>query len=277
MDGITYIISENDVASRNIGGRLLGKGNFTLKDEREGYSLYSGRGSSAVAISGIHIHAEGIDREIERLFGLKPDMLVFLSTHRSESGSPAATLHPVGNFGEAKLGGRNKLLVQSPAACMTGRLIAMKEAFRDSKYTASFEATHHGPFVDVPAMFAEIGSDEKAWKDEDAAMRLATSLLEGRDAAGDVAVGVGGGHYCPRFTDLAVKKELVFSHFIPNHNLNSVDTGVADEIVKKSCGAKLAIVHRSRGFEVEADRVCGLLEERGLSVTDGADVPARSG
>jgi D-aminoacyl-tRNA deacylase len=276
MDGTTYIISDSDVASRNIGGKLLERGNFTLKNEAEGYSHYSGRGSSVVTIPGVHIHAESIDSKIAMLFGLNPDMLIFLSTHRSESGSPAVTLHPVGNFGEAKLGGRNRLLVSSPAAYMTGRLIGMKEEFRDSRYAASFEATHHGPFVDVPAMFAEIGSDESAWKDEDAAMRLATALLEGSDAGGDVAVGVGGGHYCPRFTDLAVKKEMVFSHFIPNHSLKSVDADVADEIMRKSGAAKLAIVHSSKGFESEADRVCSLLEERGLSVTDGADVPARS-
>ncbi|MDH2906446.1 MAG: D-aminoacyl-tRNA deacylase [Methanomassiliicoccales archaeon] len=276
MHGITYIISAADVASMNIGNRLIEQASLSVKDEAEGYTHYSGGGCSAVAIPGIHIHAEHVDNEIARLFGLRPDILVFLSTHRSESGSPAVTLHPVGNFGEARLGGTNRLLVPSPAAYMAGRLMGLKDAFRDTKYAATFEATHHGPFVDMPAMFAEIGSDQAAWEDRDAARRLAATLLNGIDADGRVAVGVGGGHYCPRFTDLALKKQLNFSHFVPNHQLGVVDDVVADEIVRKSGGATVAVVHRSRNFAAEADRVCSLLEERGLAITDGSDAPPRN-
>lgn len=275
MHGPAYIISRLDTASMNIGSRLIERAGLSVRDEANGYTMYAGKGCSAVVMPVLHIHAEHIDREIEKLFGLKPDMLIFLSTHRSESGLPAATLHPVGNFGEAKLGGRSRSLVPSPAAYMTGRLTGLKEAFGDSKYAVTFEATHHGPFVDVPAMFAEIGSDEKAWEDQEAGSRLAAALLTGTDADGEQAVGIGGGHYCPRFTDLALMKRLKFSHFVPNHNLSSVDSDMADEIVRKSGGAKIAVVHRSKSFSAEADRVCSLLEQRGLSITDGSDAPSR--
>ncbi len=272
---VTYIISGEDVASLNIGRALIGEAGLSVKEKAEGYVHYSGNGCNAVSIPGIHIHAEGLDRKIGSLFGLELRMLVFLSTHRSESGAPAATLHPLGNFGEPLLGGGGRLLVPSAAAHMTGRLMRMKHAFAGSRYAVTFEATHHGPLVGVPAMFAEIGSDESAWKDSKAALDIAKALLHGSDAEGDIAIGVGGGHYCPRFTDLALKRKLVFSHFVPNHQLGLIDEGMADEIVEKSGDARLAVAHRSKGYAGEVDRVCGLLEKRGLSVTDGSDVQER--
>ena len=45
-------------------------------------------------------------------------------------------------------------------------------------YDVCFEATHHGPLLETPTIFLEIGSTEKQWEDEVPARILIKSLLE---------------------------------------------------------------------------------------------------
>ena len=84
----------------------------------------------------------------------------------------------------------------------------------------TFEATHHGPTLNAPAMFCEIGSSEEQWDRQDAAQAMADLFQKGlglgnEDAAGrgvgdwaaappgtPVLVGLGGGHYAPRHGDV---------------------------------------------------------------------------
>ena len=45
-------------------------------------------------------------------------------------------------------------------------------------YDVCFEATHHGPLLETPTIFLEIGSTEQQWEDEEPARALIKSLLE---------------------------------------------------------------------------------------------------
>jgi D-aminoacyl-tRNA deacylase len=275
--GVTFIVSRQDNASVNIGRKIMGLGRWSGEREEAGMRLFASGCFRLVEIGGIHIHQEHLDRTIEESLGFRPSLIVFLSTHRSESNTPAATIHPVGNYGRAELGGMSRKIVPSSAAFMTGRLIQMKNEFADTRYGVTFEATHHGPYVDVPSLFAEIGSDETAWQDGEAATRLARALLEGRDSEGVTAIGIGGGHYCPRFGEMAVKRKINFSHFVPNHSLNLVDGTLADEIVEKSDGAKCFVVHSSKKFEDELHSAEKLFRDRGLEVIEPSGLEPRKG
>ena len=44
-------------------------------------------------------------------------------------------------------------------------------------YEVSYEVTHHGPSLDVPAMFVELGSSENQWSDSKAAEAVAHSAM----------------------------------------------------------------------------------------------------
>ncbi len=269
-----FVLCTLDPASRNIGGSLQRKGGFAPEASEGGKVLYRSDGSYMIAIDSIHIHREDLDREIEEDFGIKPGRLIFMSTHRSESNTPAITFHPIGNYGEAKLGGENGVLVPSCPELMTGAVLAM-DAVEHQGYQVTFEATHHGPRLSTPAMFAEIGSDENAWNDGRAGEAVAEALLAMKEQEGTNAVGIGGGHYCSRFKEIAQKRKVNFGHFISNHNLHSIDESAAAQLVEKSPRTRYFAVHEDRKHAEEIERVSSLLERAGLKRLDRSEIEVR--
>lgn len=56
-------------------------------------------------------------------------------------------------------------------------LSAVERKELSTKYQVTQEATHHGPYVDIPACFVEIGSTEVDWPDPDAGRIWAEVLV----------------------------------------------------------------------------------------------------
>src|SRR2546428_6279353 len=125
-----------------------------------------------VTIPDLHLYHDHVDREAEAALGEKPEVVVFLSKHRSESGTPSLTVHPIGNFGAADYGGANGTLVPTAPALMTEVLRAVHREARGLPYAVTFEVTHHGPLLETPAFFLEAGSTEKEWRGPAAAGKL---------------------------------------------------------------------------------------------------------
>src|SRR2546428_10273485 len=48
---------------------------------------------------------------------------------------------------------------------MTEVLRAVRREAEGLSYAVTFEATHHGPVLDAPSFFIEVGSTEKEWRD----------------------------------------------------------------------------------------------------------------
>lgn len=269
-----FILCSIDPASSNIGSALISRGGFEKEAESGGKLLYRGRRELIVSIDSIHIHREKLDSEIEKDFGIRPDRMVFMSTHRSVSNTPAITFHPIGNYGDAELGGEKARLVPSMPEIMTGGLLAMSLSDHTG-YQVTFEATHHGPLLEVPAMFVEIGSDENAWHDGRAGESVARVLDGLQPSEGVNAIGVGGGHYCARFKDIASRRLVNFGHFIPNHSLPSIDDSVAAELLEKSPRTEHFAVYEDRKNLKEIERVASLLEAQGLKRLEHSGLPLR--
>ena len=89
----------------------------------------------------------------------------------------------------------------------------------------TLEATHHGPYMEIPSCFVEIGSTEVDWELPYAgelwvdclskhlglgisvpAAVDSSPMLAWNDAShrsrGVVVVGIGGGHYVPKMNDM---------------------------------------------------------------------------
>ncbi len=100
---------------------------------------------------------------------------------------------------------------------------AKKEA--ELKDRASYETTHHGPFLTSPSFFIEIGSYEARWVDRKLAEIIARSLLSwdmaSHEGGPPVCIGFGGGHYAPRFTDMAIQGKSDFGHMVPDYAVPS--------------------------------------------------------
>ena len=159
---------EQDLPSFNMKKELLKRSEW--KDlGSDGTNAYMSCGDMVLmTIDRMHVHAEGIDREAED-FGIEVDDIVVLSRHSSSSGKPTLTVHPIGNYKGNDMGGKAETLVKADPHLMSGTLRGMAVLNKDPVYSVSFEVTHHGPFVNAPTMYIEIGSDETHWGDEVAA------------------------------------------------------------------------------------------------------------
>jgi D-aminoacyl-tRNA deacylase len=180
-----------------------------------------------VTTPALHIRDEHLDRRLAQA-GIKADLIVFLSKHQSETGRPTLTAHPVGNFGEARYGGEPATLGPSRGDLLTEALRALVHARDARAYAAevSFEATHHGPVLDVPSIFFELGSGPKDW-DDPAGHRVLADAAERLLSAAPWpdyprVVGLGGGHYGPRFTEAALTKRVHFAHIVPSYHAKAI-------------------------------------------------------
>jgi D-tyrosyl-tRNA(Tyr) deacylase len=179
---------------------------------------------------GLHIH----DNELGRLLPsrLRSVPIVFPSRHRSESGIGCLTVHPLGNLGSvAEVGGEPGRLVPTAPRLMSDALRQAVEPAEAVGVAATYEATHHGPMLHQPAFFVEIADSLSASDRRKAAGPLADALVDlTEDPADRTAIGVGGGHYAPHFTELTLTRRWAFGHIVPRHALEDLTSDVLRQL-----------------------------------------------
>ena len=233
------IVSSNeDIASRNILEKLLDFG-WDEFGEWRGNPLYR-RGDDRIAtVNRHHIYADGIDKELTEILG-EIDHIVFISKHSSKAEIHSLTVHPIGNFGEAKFGGKDHELVPTVPHQMTTALLDLyeKAVHKDilDEYEVSFEATHHGPYLQTPAYYVEIGSVKGCWEDDTAGEVIASTLMERKVSVKTYpkALCIGGGHYAPKFTDIARRNDVYIGHIIPSWALKDLDKKLFEIALEQS-------------------------------------------
>ncbi len=223
------VSSTQDEASKNILSQLI-ESDWEECDRWHKNPVYERKDDLLITIDQRHIYFDDIDKKIENYTGLIFDEVVYVSKHSSEAGVDSLTVHPIGNFGEAKYGGKDGKLVPASPHNMTQafhilRKKAESEGIR-SEYKISFEATHHGPFLKTPTYYIEIGSDLDSWKDQKAGKAIAKTVKEvGSKRTKDepVAICIGGGHYTPRFTELAKNRKVALGHIVPGWGMRHLN------------------------------------------------------
>jgi len=162
------------------------------------------------------------------------DYIVIASRHWARSGQPSLTVHPTGNFGKAMYGGRQRELQATLANPMRDIFLELIED-PPKGFKVSMEATHHSPTqFEVPMFFAELGSSERQWISEEPAHYLVGAILEGIKAGNEapVAIGFGGGHYCPTFSVL--EKETAFGHIAAKYALDLLTPELVSQMLEKT-------------------------------------------
>jgi D-aminoacyl-tRNA deacylase len=242
--------SRADAASKTIAQALRTHHGFVAADhEFEGSPVEQSPhvpDAALVSIERIHVHAEGLDVGLDAA-GLRPAQIVFLSRHASQSGRPTLTVHPLGNFAQARVGGESGRFTPVPAALMTNTLRRLAHYRTATAFAAevAFEVTHHGPLLRTPAFFAELGSDEAAWRDPAGGAIVAAAVVDALQAPADddpVLLGLGGGHYAPRFTEAALSKRVHYGHMWPRHHM------MQEEDVKALAAAVAAATPGASGY-----------------------------
>ncbi len=269
---IVIVTSEADPASLNIRGKLLQLGRWESVERFDDSPVYRAGEKTLLTLRDMHLYRDRLDREVEAGLGERPELIIYASRHRSESGMKAFTVHPLGNFGEAAYGGLPGELVPSAPHWMTQALRLLKERVGGLEHMVSFEATHHGPYLETPAFYIELGSDETAWREEEPAGVIAEVLLELTPVENPIALGLGGGHYLPRITDVALERKVSFGHMVPNYAFETLDQAMVQQAVDRTPGVSIAYLHRKalKG-EVRA-RVIEMVEACGVKLVREADL-----
>jgi D-aminoacyl-tRNA deacylase len=240
--------STADAASVNIVESLLRLGEWEEAGSFEGAPVFRMGDSSVVTIPVHHLYYDDIDDNVEKALGERPSLVIFASRHKSASNLRTLTVHPIGNYGKAEMGGRDQTLVPAAPREMTTAFKELVKRAGGLKYQISLEATHHGPHLRTPTFYIERGSDEAAWREPEPARVIADSIFEvltGKISEDPIAVGVGGGHYVPRITDVAREKKIAFGHMLPSYAL---EQGWSPETLRlmldATPGAKLVYFHK---------------------------------
>ena len=249
--------------------------------ELEGWSsdaVFAGRPSyrrgdwHLVSIPELHLHRDRLDRDLQEGYGEGVELIVKLNKHKSQSGRPSLTVHTPGNPRGADLGGRAGLLVPAAPRWMTAALRALRREAAALDYDVTFEATHHGPYLETPTFFIEQGSTEREWGDKAAACAIARALVGLQPVDAPVAIGLGGGHYVPRQTDLAKRCRVAFGHLLASYVLEGPLDALLDHAVERTPDATLAYIHRKAVGKADVRFLEDALTSRGLRVVREADL-----
>tara|TARA_Y100000310_G_scaffold249220_1_gene255245 strand:+ start:2460 stop:3215 length:756 start_codon:yes stop_codon:yes gene_type:complete len=208
------IVSKQDQAGMNISKQLA-----PLIANNEDVELFIKARDS--------INCENIDKEI------KADNFIFATRHASEQGKPCLSIHFPGNFSKAEFGGSDKMLCNTNASLLKELFLTLKSKHE----TATLEATHHGPYLEKPCLFIEIGSSEKEWVNEEFGKIIAETIAE--TTAKEIksyktCVAIGSGHYPIPFNKVLERTEYAIGHICPKYQLENLDEAMLKQMVDKS-------------------------------------------
>jgi D-aminoacyl-tRNA deacylase len=268
---ILLAASSKDVAGLNIAKQILNHYNFSktseVFQENPVYSAeINGKQVQFVTLKEETINAQNLPNHFADL-----SLIVFISRHSSASGTPTLSVHTPGNFSAAELGGLPRTVSVSPATAMQTALKALKRYQEEMNldYAVSYECTHHGPSLNVPTMFVELGSSIQQWNDVNAAEAVAHAAMEAIaefNVPERVAVlGIGGPHYNQRFTKMALDGEVIFGHMVAKYAVPWLDAEILSQCVERTLEKVDCAILDWKGIKgKDKPKVLAALHETGL-------------
>lgn len=211
----------------------------------------------------------------------KYDFVIFASRHSSGKGEKALTVHTEGNFRSADFGGEKGKV--SPASAVFNKQIFEKlnentEKHELKDYSVTMEATHHGPLIEKPSLFIEIGSTDLEYNDRRAAFVVAKTIHETIESYkenpyNEVAVGIGGPHYCPNFNKIQINSNIAISHVIPQYAMPITEEMILEAIGKTEEEVDFVVVDwKGLGKAEQRDEVIKILEDNYIQWKKTGDI-----
>ncbi|MFW5939068.1 MAG: D-aminoacyl-tRNA deacylase [Halolamina sp.] len=266
---IGIVVSRADRASLHIGEQLLAQGEWTEHEDDQpdavgGGTFHRDGPFELREFDELHIHLD----DPAPAFSDDLHLLVFVSRHSGETGA-LLTGHFTGNFGAAAYGGEDRTLAETAPSALSAYIGALS-AHAPEGYDVAIEGTHHGPTaLDTPAMFAELGSGDEQWDDPDGARAVAQAVLSlrGVDAHRErQVVGIGGGHYAPRFGRIVRETPWAVGHIASDWQLDELGHPRTDEAraVLESAFERSNATHAL--LDGDHPEVADVIEDRGYRV-----------
>jgi|BEDMetMinimDraft_1075159.scaffolds.fasta_scaffold00603_4 D-aminoacyl-tRNA deacylase len=227
--------------------------------------LYSSKDPVGATLKRMGYDFEDVGEEVVEFSYNSPEPAVMISRHYSASGIPTFTVHHVGNPTGQALGGRPFCLGTAHPRLARSILLQL----RGMEIPVTYEATHHGPTPEAPLVFAELGSREEMWGNERLVRTLADAVVRGIDSYKDlnceIAVGMGGGHYAPTFTNMDTH---CFGHIISKHHLRETTDDVLRQAMVKSIEPVKEVILNDVSSSLRS-RISSLALQFGLQIKFG--------
>jgi len=260
---VALINSRQDIAGCNIRHHIE-----QCLSDRAGACGEQDRTYEFFDVEGRLIHAEEVDADIDA------DLVIFLSRHSSVNPVPILTVHVTGNYGPAELGGSPCTLPPAAPVMMQATLRALARHCPES-YRVSYEVTHHGPTGLVhPSFFVEIGSTEKEWGDPVAGRAVAEAVISAAPVNAIPLIGIGGTHYAPRETSIALSTRGAFGHIASSlRQVAALDRAMVQAMIAQS-GAVAAYIDRKAVPRPDLDRLTGVLDSLAIPRLSESEIAA---
>jgi len=267
---ILIVASTEDTAGMNIAQKIIDHYNFEKLSEAFHKNPVYSKTVQNQEVKLLFVNEEIINTQFITDF-FTPQLLIFVSRHSSVSGIPTLSVHTPGNLAEAEFGGLPRKVSISPASAMKDALLEMSKLKEEMEldYEVSYECTHHGPSLDVPTMFAELGSSPKQWKDVKAAEAVAHSVMAtvSKRSSYPTALGIGGPHYNAKFTRIALNTETAFGHIIPKYAIPRVDTEIIEQCVERTMETVESVILDWKGIRgADKGRLISALDKIGVPI-----------
>lgn len=257
------IITTPEYAGLNVKKNLLE--NYPFKETENQWESYTIHQLNEICIYTIEkkcVHCENIDKEIDA------DLFIFPTTHRSAAGTHSLSCHTQGNWQSADLGGIPRNLSYAPALVLKQILKELnKHDSLDEEIT--MECTHHGPQLEKPTIFIEIGSDEIQWKRPELGKVIANTImqvLQEKIQEPKTAIGIGGPHYCNNFNKLQLNSDIAIGHICPKYMLENLSKEVIQQAIDKTVPKATLAILDWKGLGKEKQRIVTILEEIGIEI-----------
>ncbi|NQV09532.1 D-tyrosyl-tRNA(Tyr) deacylase [Candidatus Woesearchaeota archaeon] len=255
------ISSTEDIASTNIKESLLKLFKFRETEEIfDNHKVYELDNIKLYTTDERPVYCEDIDKRIDA------DFFLFISKHSSASGIHSLSVHCLGNWGKAELGGKDNQLCISPALYLREGMLKLEELGENLDYEIIQEVTHHGPYLEKPVMFIEIGSNEEQWRNKQAADIIAKTsmhLLQNKPEKAKVVFGIGGLHHAPNFKKL-YKQGIAVAHICPKYNLDNLSEEMIKQAIEKTT-EKINLVLLDWKGMYDRDRILEILNKLNLN------------
>jgi D-aminoacyl-tRNA deacylase len=246
---IAIITSKLDPAGVNLAEELK-KHNIEKYDAR----LYE--------IEERTVLSEHIDKKIDA------ELFIFATRHQSKSQIKSLSVHSPGNWNKAEAGGQDRKVCLCPADYLKEALI-----FLEKNNTIGFdviqECTHHGPYIEKPCFFIEIGSTEEEWKNKDAAKIIVTTilhLLEHKPKQHRTALGIGGLHTTPNFKKIILNSGIAIGHVCPKYMLEFLDKELIERSLERTFSKADLIILDWKGLGEHKQKITEILKEIDVEV-----------
>ncbi len=212
------------------------------------------------------LHNENLDMDKINQY----DFVIFAYTHKSTSGEKTLSIHAPGNWRSADLGGEPGKVCKTSAHFMKQAFEKLKENVDKHElknYKVTLECTHHGPLIDKPCIFIEIGSTETEWADRRAGFVVAktiSDIIDGfeENQYNEVAIGIGGPHYCPNFNKIQLKSNVAVSHVIPSYTIPITEEMIKEAVEKTEEDVDFALLDwKGMGKADQRDEVLKILDK----------------